>query len=117
MTREPILRDAHDGAHEAEAEHREAHDKRAEMRPTADREDPHDRDLQRNHGAGLEAHPEIDEEVGCLASVASLREDGAAHLKARIGRERAASRYLLWVPTILSPSSLVKGTKGTMRPL
>ena len=48
------------GAGQAEAEHGEAHHQRAEMRPAPDREDAHDADLQRDHGAGLEADREIE---------------------------------------------------------
>src|SRR3977135_1060752 len=49
----PVLADAHDRAGEAEAQHGEAHHQRAEMCPAADREDPHDADLQRDDRAGL----------------------------------------------------------------
>ena len=60
---EPVLGDAHHRAGEAEAEHREADDERAEMRPGADREHPHDVDLQRDDGAGDEADGQIERDA------------------------------------------------------
>ena len=62
VAREPVLGDRHDGAGQAEAEHREADDQRTEMRPVADREHAHDVDLQRDHRAGGEADREIERE-------------------------------------------------------
>jgi len=59
MALEPAFGDAHHGAGESEAEHGEADDERAEMRPAPDREDPHDADLQRDHGAGDEPDRKI----------------------------------------------------------
>ena len=57
---EPALGDAHHGAGQAEAEHREAHHQRAEMRPAADREHAHDADLQRDDAAGDQADGQIE---------------------------------------------------------
>ena len=57
---EPVLGDGHHRAREAEAQHRQAHHQRAEMRPAADGEDPHDVDLQRNDRAGAKTHGEIE---------------------------------------------------------
>jgi hypothetical protein len=75
---EPALADAHDRAGEAEAEHGEAHHQRSEMRPAADREDPHDADLQRDHGAGLEPDREI-ERGRRLEVELEMRRRGPAH--------------------------------------
>ncbi len=63
IAREPVLGDAHHRAGEAEAEHRQADDQRAEMRPAADREHAHDVDLQRDDGAGAEPDGEIERET------------------------------------------------------
>ena len=49
---EPVLGDGHHRTRQAEAQHRQAHHQRAEMRPTADGKDAHDVDLQRDDGAG-----------------------------------------------------------------
>jgi hypothetical protein len=57
---EPVFADAHDGTGQAEAQHGEAHHQRAEMRPASDREDSHDANLQRDHGAGFEPDGEIE---------------------------------------------------------
>ena len=65
------------------------------MRPTPHGEDAHDADLQRDHGARHEA-------------------DGQIEAPARAVAERG---HLLCVPWMASPSSLVKGTKGTILPL
>ena len=97
MAFEPVFRDAHDSADEAEAEHRETDDERAEMRPAADRKDPHDADLQGDHRTGDET-------------------DGAIEQKGRPPR-RSNRVHLLCVPAIASPSSFVNGTKGTTLPL
>ncbi len=48
---------------EPEAEHGEAHHQRAEMRPAADREDPHQPDLERDHRARDQADREIERHV------------------------------------------------------
>jgi len=92
---EPGVRDAHRRACQAEAEHGEADHERAEMRPAADREEAHDRDLERDQRAGDQRRRPV----------------GAPRQGARGG-----GRHLLWVPLITPPSSFVKGTKGTMRP-
>jgi hypothetical protein len=92
---EPGVGDAHRRAGQAEAEHGEADHERAEMRPAADREEAHDRDLERDQRAGDQRRRPV----------------GAPGQGARDWR-----RHLLWVPLITPPSSLVKGTKGTMRP-
>ena len=59
---EPVLGDGHHRARQAEAQHRQAHHQRAEMRPAADGEDPHDVDLQRDDRAGGKTHGEIEPE-------------------------------------------------------
>src|SRR5262249_32394261 len=88
---EPALADAHDRAGEAEAEHGEAHHQRSEMRPAPDREDPHDADLQRDHGAGLEAHREI-ERGRRLEVELELRRRGPGHGVMAAARSPATSR-------------------------
>ena len=60
IAEEPVFGDGHHRAREAEAQHRQAHHERAEMRPTADGKDAHNVDLQRNDRARAEAHSEIE---------------------------------------------------------
>ena len=60
---EPVLGDGHHRARQAEAQHRQAHHQRAEMRPAADREDAHDVDLQGDDGACGEAYGDIKREA------------------------------------------------------
>ena len=59
MAGEPVLGDGHRRARQAEAQHRQAHHQRAEMRPAPDGEDAHDIDLQRDHRARAQADGEI----------------------------------------------------------
>ena len=60
---EPVLGDGHHRARQAKPQHRQAHHQRAEMRPTPNRKDAHDVDLQRNDGAGGEAYGKIKREA------------------------------------------------------
>ena len=60
MSRKPVLGYGHDRAGEPEAEHGEAHDQRAEMRPAPHREDAHDVDLERDHRPSAEPDCEIE---------------------------------------------------------
>ena len=89
---EPALADAHDGAGQPEAEHREAHHQRAEMRPAADREDPHDADLQRDHRAGVEA----DREVERRRRRRSRPDAGCSGWAAVIERSRWQAQAIAW---------------------
>ena len=98
---EPLRENAHHRAGQAEAEHRQAHHQRTEVRPAANRKNAHDGDLQCNHGAGHKADREVHRHQGARAEASRSRDSGA---------------HRLWVPLISSLSSLVKGTNGTMRP-
>ena len=79
------------------------------MRPAADRENAHDADLQGDDRAGDQATADRGARAADPATGACRT--GAA------GFIGYPPRYWLCVPSISSPSSLVKGTKGTIEPL
>src|SRR5438105_5322829 len=109
MALEEACAEAHHGARESETEHRKAHDEGAEMHPAPDRKDAHERNLERDHRTRDERHRQIDK-----SGKPAIRGRAARHVS------HDAALFLqtpLWVPLMTSPSSLVKGTKGTILPL
>ncbi len=85
---EPVLGDGHHRARQAEAQHRQAHHQRAEMRPAADGEDAHDVDLQRDDRAGGKAHGEIEPDargrIGLSVRLGTPVEDAGGRDFARV---------------------------------
>jgi len=60
MPVEPAAYDEDDDARQAEAEQRQADHERTKMRPAPHREDPHDSNLERDHGARQQPHCQIE---------------------------------------------------------
>ena len=117
---EPALADAHHRRGQAEAEHGEAHDQRAEMRPAADREHAHDADLQRDDAAGHQSDGQVEGERRTMVEVGTqLRDVHGSDVVvmgcAGMARYRKPLQEAIGIPVVEPTQAAVAAAIGRVR--